>query len=151
MEYESESFIYTISSQERKNNVDDNVTSYDFDFGGFNSQYNNFRVHFLSMQFNSTIATDALFYAHISGLNNDGYFSQGILKPDAMILPVGFINNTYAYTGEMFCEVQSARMKKNITITMLDSSMNEMEDEVGYNLEGVETNFLLVMKVIPIS
>ena len=150
MEHESESFIYTLSNLERTNDIEEAVTSYQFEFGGFNTQYENFKVEFLSMHFNSSIAIDALFYAHIDGLSDISHFSQGVLKPSAILLPIEYIQDNYGYKGNIFTNVVSARMKKIITITMLDSRMDVVDNGGEYNFDR-ESHFLLVMKVTPIS
>ena len=52
---DKEPFIYTISSEERLN-IDTNGPVYNIMFGGFNSQYNNFKCEVLSCTLSSNFS-----------------------------------------------------------------------------------------------
>ena len=149
---EKESFIYTISSEERINVATDGPT-YDINFGGFNSQYDNFKCEVMSCTLSTNYRTqDGFMMLTAINLNEDGNFCSKVLDSNVSIVAVISTNAiTARHDGEIFFNIKNCRIARNITFTLVIPNLSEAVSGFDINLGAGITRWILVLKMTPID
>ena len=146
------SFIYTISSLERLNT--ENVPiEYDLNFGGFGSQYEDFKVEILGLEFYNGFdyTHNSFFIIALDDLASNGVFCQS-LGGNSVLFPINVSDDqsaTYNTNKNIFFNVNNCRLARRIKMRMLSSNFNPVE--VGVNIDDTSAiEWFLTMKVTPI-
>ena len=148
------SFIYTISSFERLNTEDEPV-EYDLNFGGFGSQYDNFKVEIIGMNFTMGCDPDLnrYFIVALDGLASDGVFCQGIVGSSSVLFPVTLSNvgsAEYITNSHIFFKVDNCRTARQIKMRILLDNFEPVVADTNIHNEPINTEWFLTMKVTPI-
>jgi len=148
---DKEPFIYTISSEERIN-VDENGPTYNINFGGFNSQYDNFKCEVMSCTLSNSYRTTLGFFALTArNLSENGRFCPNILDANVSLVAIISTNAVTArHDGEMFFNVKNCRIPRMITFTMVVPNFTEAISGTDIN-SGDLTRWILVLKMTPID
>ena len=144
------SFTYTICSDERINDTPNQVV-YAIDFGGFNSQYNDFYVEVVSCAINEHHdQLSGYMFLACDGLADSGVFCPGILQNSEAIISVIRTNRTSLISnGGISFNVTNARMKRRVFFRMFLSDFEVPVSGTDINVGG-ETRWILTLKLTPI-
>ena len=149
---EDQSFIYTLSSEERINN--DAITDqYIMSFGGFaDSPHNNYRCEVVNCILNGNVLTDHGFIMLIAdGLNSNGSFCSGMLGgAETLICPISTNEDVLMSSGGIQFEARDIRTKREVQFYFRDPFFEPIIDGVDINLT-TETVWLLTLKLTPID
>ena len=77
----SNSFTYIISSSDRTNSIGTNTNTYDIDFGGFNSNCNDYSIEILNVLLSeNTLQSNSMLVLVANDLADIGYFCPASLN-----------------------------------------------------------------------
>jgi len=149
---EKEAFIYTISSEERLN-IDTNGPTYNIMFGGFNTQYDNFKCEVMSCTLSNGYTTTLGYISLIAtNLNENGLFCPKLLQSDTCVVAVISTNAVTArHDGEIFFNVKNCRVARLIKFQLILSTFAGIISGTDINIAGNNTNWILILKMIPID
>ena len=149
------SFIYTICSEERLDLETDEPIEYDLFFGGFSSQYENFRVEIIGMNFtigfNDVI--DRYLIVALDNLSSNGVFSRELAGSSSVLFPITVSSADsaeYITNGNVFFNVDNCRMEKQFKMRILLPSLVPVEAGINYHTAANPTEWFLTMKITPI-
>ena len=145
---DKEPFIYTICSDDRTNKEDDPAIYY-IDFGGFNSQYDNYKCEVQSIILNRNFKTDiGYFILTARGLHENGKFCSSKLNSDECVLSVITSNTIIANENEIFVNVKNCRIARQIMFEFLLPDFTPVGEKFHIN---EETFWVLTLKMTPID
>ena len=143
-----ESFIYTICSNDRINKEADPAIYY-IDFGGFNSQYENYKCEVLSCVINRNYTTTLGYYILTArNLNDSGVFCKSKLGSDECIMSIITSDKIAKNENDYFFNVKNCRIAKRIMLEFLLPDYTPVGNAF-HNLE--ETLWVLTLKMTPID
>ena len=155
-----ESFIYMFCSDEKKTVAEGGTNSniiWDFDFGGFEHPYDNYKVEVLNCTHNGNVAAgNAFLYMIADNLADSGYFFRKKLsnrQAVLSVLPVSAIGDAYTQTDgstSTIFNVKNCRTKKRISIKFLKPDFTDLVDATDINVGGVTTRWFLALKLTPL-
>ena len=150
------SFIYTISSEERLNKEVEPI-EYDLMFGGFGSQYNEFRVEILGLDFTRGFdnTVDKYLIVAIDDLASDGVFCQRLGGGNSVLFPITVFSDDsadYVTNSNIFFKVDNCRTARRIKMRILASDFEPVTAGANYHTSSsaFDTEWFLTMKVTPI-
>lgn len=156
---EDEAFTYMISSQEKTNiNVNQSPTLWEFDFGNFESPYEDYKIEVINCAHNGFVLASNVFYMLVcEGLtgNNGNFFRKKLSNREVVlsVLPLNAISDSYIQTegstGTTFT-VQGCRIKKTIRCYFLKPDFTPLIDATDINVGGT-SHWFVTFKVTPIS
>ena len=144
------SFNYVISSKDRINQGA-NPLYYDINFGGLNTEYDNFYIEVLQCNITSDL-NDINDYLVMTckGLNENGIFCPTNLNADECILctiPIDIRDTKQGFGGISF-RSNNCRMLKTIRITFLTQDMVPV---IASDVNTInETQWILTLRMTPI-
>ncbi len=149
-----ESFNYIVSSDDRTNNVDQLTNFYEIDFGGFNTSYDDFNIEVIQVILNGNVLSSNGYVILIAQDLNDGHslFCPQILDGNQSIVGVisanidGLISNSNINFRSNNC-----RMIKRIRFSLHNPNFNECVSGTDINIGGIETRWVLTLKLSPIK
>ena len=149
-----ESFNYVISSDDRTNDIGQLTNFYEIDFGGFNTSYDNFNIEVVQVILNGNVLSSNGYLILIAQDLNDGnsIFCPQILDGNQSIIGIissnidGLISNSNINFRSNNC-----RMIKRVRFTLHNSDFNECVSETDINIGGIETRWVLTLKMTPIK
>jgi hypothetical protein len=147
---EKESFNYTISSDDRTNTLANQIY-YDVDFGGFSNNHDDYRVEVVNYILNgSVLETNGYLILIAEDLHDNGVFCNRILSSNESVVCVIPTNvDVLMSNGGVSFKANNCRMKKNVKFKFLLPDFTNVVDGVDINLGGVETKWLLTLRMVP--
>ena len=162
---ENESFTYMISSQE-KTNIAYNISPivWEFDFGGFEQPYDDYKVEVINSAHNGNILTSNIYLMLIcDGLcDNGNFFRKKLTNRECVlsVLPLNAVTDAYIQSegssGTTF-KVKNCRLKKRIKCYFLKPDFTTLTHETDINIPtpgppvvANTTHWFLTMKMTPI-
>ena len=146
-----ESFNYVISSDDRVN-IGQLTNTYEINFGGFNSNYENFNVEIIQLILNGNVLSSNGYIMLIAeNLADNGVYCPQILDANQAIVAVistnidGLISNS-----NITFRCNQCRMIKRIRFSLHKPDFNECISETDINI-GYETRWVLTLKMTPIK
>ena len=146
------SFIYTIHSYERENIVAVPI-EYDFNFGGFASQYEDFKVEIIDLKFTTGFdsSNNSFFIVALDDLASDGVFCQRFGN-NSVLFPISLSvdgSAEYVANKNVFFNVKNCRVAKRVKMRLLKNDLDTVTR--GVDIDGVTgIEWLMSMKVTPI-
>jgi hypothetical protein len=149
---EKESFIYTISSEDRLNSIGVATTIYDINFGGFNSNHDDFRIEVVNFVLNGNVlAANGFLILAAENLHSNGVFCREILSSqDCILCSISTNADTLMSSGGITFNVNNCRINKRIRFKLLLPDLTPAISTTDINI-GAETVWLLTLQVIPLS
>ena len=149
-----DSFNYVISSDDRTNNIGQLTNFYEIDFGGFNTPYDNFNIEVVQVILNGNVLSSNGYVILIAQDLNDGksLFCPQILDGNQAIIGVistnidGLISNSNINFRSNNC-----RMIKRVRFSLHNPNFNECISGTDINIAGIETRWVLTLKLSPIK
>ena len=144
------SFIYTICSEEVISANNDPI-EYNLNFGGFGSQYDNFKVEIIGFDFNSNFdyTNDKYLLVAFDNLASSGVFSRSIIGSRSVLIPVTIVDPLsarYLANGNIFFNVDRCRIPREIKMRILSSDLKTVSVDPTNGAD-----WFLTMKVTPIE
>lgn len=142
-----DSFIYTVASDEKKNAGLNNF--YTIDFGGFNTEYDEFRVEIINCVLSGSV-NQALGYVMLIADNfaTDGVFCSSKLNNNECILATIPTNVDVLMTnGGIFFKIKNYRQPKEVVFSLIKSNFFACASGTDINLGAVETKWVLTLKM----
>jgi len=147
---EHKSFVYTISSIEKKNT--DNLATYHIDVGGFNEPFNNYHCEVLSFMVDGNFLVDNGFLLFIAeNLSNDGYFCRDKLQSDITILSHLSLTARNLNTDGKSFQINNLRMKRRVVFSFLTPDLIPAVHTTDINVGGNMTEWFLSMRLTGID
>jgi hypothetical protein len=154
-----ESFTYMFCSDEKLTVLQGGTNSnilWDYDFGGFEQPYNDYKVEVLNCVHNGfVLASNVYLYFIAEGLADSGNFIRKKLtnrQAVLSILPVSAIGDAYAQTdgssGITF-NIKNTRVKRRIRFFILKPDFDPVVDTTDINTSSGITRWVLVLKLTP--
>ena len=146
------SFIYAIHSYEREN-IELVPIDYDLNFGGFASQYEDFKVEITDLKFTRGFdnSNNSFFVIALDDLASDGVFCQRF-GGNSVLFPISISfdgSGEYVANKNVFFNVKNCRLAKRIKMRLLKSNLDTVTRGVDINA-GTGIEWLMTMKVTPI-
>ena len=156
------SFIYTISSQDRINDKNTLPMWYDIDFGGFGISHSSSTKYFcevIQLTLSGSVAQDLGFIILCAkDLHTGGYFSQ---RPsnECILCTVGTNEDILSTSlGSSFI-VDDCQTKKRVRLEFYDSNfallaVGDVDDAAGageIHVLGIETEWILTLRMTPME
>ena len=157
------SFTYIISSSDRTNSIGTNTNTYDIDFGGFNSNCNDYSIEILNVLLSeNTLQANSMLILVANDLADIGYFCTASLnssKNSGLVKPtiIGFvpllanIDMFNSGSGGISFVVKNIRIKRRIRFKILKQDYTDAIDGTDINIAGAETKWYITMRVTPIE
>jgi hypothetical protein len=157
------SFTYIISSSDRVNSVGTNTNTYDIDFGGFNSNCNDYHIEILNVLFSeNTLQANSMLILVANELADIGYFCPASLnstKNSALVRPtiiglVPLLANIDMFnsgSGGISFNVKNIRIKRRIRFKILLQDYTDAVSGTDINVAGAETKWYITMRVSPME
>ena len=148
---ESESFIYTISSDDRTNTDADQIY-YDIDFGGLNSKYNNFRIEVVNCILSGDVDnTIGYLILACDNLHSNGVFCRESLNSNQCVVAIIPTNaDVLMSNGGVSFLADNIRSIRPVTFRLLNPDFTAVTDGVDINVSA-ETKWLLTLRLIPVE
>ena len=148
---EKESFNYTISSNDRVN-TDANQIYYDIDFGNMMSPHDNYRIEVVNCIMNGAVEEDNGYLTLVcENLHDNGIFCRNLLNSNECVIctiPTNF--DVLMSSGGIVFNASNCRMTKRIRFKLLLPSFVPVTSGTDINVGGVETRWLLTLRLTPI-
>ena len=154
------SFTYIISSQDRTNTTlpaNGATLYYDIDFGGFSEQYEDYMCEVISFALTAgTPGTASYLMFCAEKLAENGYFCKNKLSPNECILsvvPLSAAQDSFIQSdgSNIRFRVNKCRVQRRITFFFLKPDFTQAIVGTDLNIGGVETRWLLTLKMTPIE
>ena len=144
------SFIYTLSSDDRVNTAVNQI--YDIDFGGFNCSSDDYNLEVINCVVNGSVLVSNGYLTLIAtNLNEDGVFCKGVLNAsDAIMCHIPTNSDILMSSGGVKFKVKDCRMAKRIRLSLLKPNFAPVVSGTDINVGGIETKFVLTLKMTPI-
>ena len=145
---------YIFSSDDRTNSIGTATNVYDINFGGFNTQYDNFYCEVLQVVLNGNVlGTNGYLYLVAENLGaGEDRFCSSILNNNETIVGVisanidGLMTNT-----NISFRTSDVRVPKRVRFKLLKPDFNDCVSGTDINIGGIETRFVVSMRMIPIK
>lgn len=144
---------YVFSSDDRTNTAP-NQTYYDIDFGGFNTSYDNFYCEVLQVVLNGNVlGTNGYLYLVAENLAaGEDRFCPSILNNNNTIVGVISTNIDSLMTNtNISFRTRDVRVPKRVRFKLLKSDFNDCVSGTDINIAGIQTRWVVTMRMIPIK
>ena len=150
-----DSFNYVISSDDRTNDIGQLTNFYEIDFGGFNTSSNrgDFNIEVVQCILNGNVlSSNGYIMLIVENLADNGVFCPQILDANQAIVAVistnidGLISNS-----NITFRANNCKMIKRIRFSLHKPDFNECVDDVDININGIESRWVLTLKMTPIK
>ena len=150
---EKDAFNYTISSQDRTNDIGTPTVFYNINFGGFSNLADNYKIEVVNLVLSgSVLEANGYLILTAEGLHDDGIFCpQKLSTRDCVIATIPTNVDTLMSNGGVCFKSNNCRINKNIKFNLLLPNFDSVEDDVDINLGGIETHWLLTLRMIPLE
>ena len=157
------SFTYIISSSDRTNSIGTNTNTYDIDFGGFNSNCNDYSIEILNVLLSeNTLQANSMLILVANDLADIGYFcpmsltstkNAGLVRPTIIgLVPLlAGIDMFNSGSGGISFVVKNVRIKRRIRFKILLQDFTDAVSGTDINVSGFETKWYVTMRVTPIE
>ena len=157
------SFTYVISSSDRTNSIGTNTNTYDIDFGGFNSNCNDYSIEILNVLLSeNTLQANSMLILVANDLADIGYFCPASLtssKNATLVRPtiigliplIAGIDMFNSGSGGISFVVKNVRIKRRIRFKILLQDFTDAVSGTDINIGGFETKWYITMRVSPIE
>ena len=154
------SFIYMISSDDRTNTtlpVAGQNIFYDFNFGGFSEQYDDYICEVVSFALTGGItAASTYLILCAENLCENGYFCSKMLSRKECVLsviPLNAVQDAYIQSdgGNISFRVNNCRVSKQITLFIVKPDFSAAVVGTEVNAGGIETKWILTLRMRPIE
>ena len=157
------SFTYIISSSDRTNSIGTNTNTYDIDFGGFNSNCNDYSIEILNVLLSeNTLQANSMLILVANDLADIGYFcpaslnsskNAGLVRPTIIgLIPLlANIDMFNSGSGGISFIVKNIRIKRRIRFKILLQDYTDAVSGTDINVGGFETKWYITMRVSPIE
>ena len=145
---------YVFSSDDRTNSVGTPTNTYNIDFGGFNSEYNDFYCEIIQVVLSGNVlGTNGYLYLVAQDLaSGEDRFCPSILNNNEAILGVISTNIDSLMTNtNISFRTRDVRVPKKVTFKLLKSDFNDCVSGTDINIAGIETRWVVSMRMIPIK
>jgi hypothetical protein len=145
---------YVFSSDDRTNSIGTATNVYNIDFGGFNTQYDNFYCEVIQVVLNGNVlGTNGYLYLVAENLSNgEDRFCPSILNNNESIIAVISTNIDSLMTNtNISFRTTDVRVPKRVTFKLLKSDFSDAVSGTDINIAGIETRWVVSMRMIPIK
>ena len=145
---------YVFSSDDRTNSIGTPTNVYNIDFGGFNSEYNDFYCEIIQIVLSGNVlGTNGYLYLVAEDLaSGQDRFCSSILNNNEAILGVISTNIDSLMTNtNISFRTRDVRVPKRITFKLLKPNFSYCVSGTDINIAGIETRFVVSMRLIPIK
>jgi hypothetical protein len=147
---EKDSFNYTISSDDRTNITADQIY-YDVNFGGLNSQYDDYKIEVVNCILSGDVDHDiGYLILTCEGLHENGVFCRTLLNANECVICTIPINvDTLMSNGGVSFIANNLRMPKHVRFKLLNPDFSPVTNGSDINTLS-ETKWLLTLRLTPI-
>tara|TARA_R110002153_G_scaffold173363_1_gene326089 strand:+ start:1094 stop:1558 length:465 start_codon:yes stop_codon:yes gene_type:complete len=145
---------YVFSSDDRTNSIGTPTNKYEIDFGGFNTQYDNFYCEVIQVVLNGNVlGTNGYLYLVAENLTTgNDRFCPSILNNNEAIVGIISTNIDSLMTNtNISFRTTDVRVPKRVTFKLLKSDFNDCVSGTDINIAGIETRWVVSMRLIPIK
>ena len=145
---------YVFSSDDRTNSIGTATNVYNIDFGGFNTQYDNFYCEVIQVVLNGNVlGTNGYLYLVAENLaSGEDRFCSSILNNNEAIVGIISTNIDSLMTNtNISFRTRDVRVPKKVTFKLLKPDFSDCVSATDINIGGIETRWVVSMRMIPIK